>query len=44
MRLQDERSTNKISVLQRLFLMYLSRIPDSFVVVTETMVRFRNKF
>ncbi len=44
MRLQDERSANKINVLQRLFLMYLPRIPDSFVVVTETMVRFRNKF
>jgi predicted nuclease of predicted toxin-antitoxin system len=42
MRLQDERSVNKISVLQRLLSMYLQKIPNSFVVVTETQVRFRN--
>jgi predicted nuclease of predicted toxin-antitoxin system len=41
LRLQDERSTNKISILQRLLSMYLQRIPDSFVVVTEKQVRFR---
>ena len=44
LRLQDERSTNKINVLQRLLSMYLEQIPDCFVVVTETQVRFRNKF
>ncbi|MEM9272706.1 MAG: DUF5615 family PIN-like protein [Cyanobacteria bacterium P01_F01_bin.143] len=43
MRLQDERSINKINVLQRLFLMYLQQLPDSFVVVTENQVRFRSK-
>lgn len=44
MRLQDERSVNKISVLQRLLLTYLQEIPNSFVVVTETQVRFRKNF
>ena len=40
LRLQDERSSNKID-LRRLLSMYLRRIPNSFVVVTETQVRFR---
>lgn len=44
MRLQDERSVNKISVLQRLLSTYLQEIPNSFVVVTETQVRFRKNF
>ncbi|MBE9047258.1 DUF5615 family PIN-like protein [Pleurocapsales cyanobacterium LEGE 10410] len=43
LRLQDERSTNKIDVLQRLFSVYLEQIPDRFTVVTETKVRFRTK-
>lgn len=43
LRLQNERSANKINVLQRLFSMYLERIPYNFVVVTETQVRFRTK-
>jgi predicted nuclease of predicted toxin-antitoxin system len=43
LRLQDERSGNKIGVLQRLLSMYLQRIPDNFVVVTEKQVRFRTK-
>lgn len=43
LRLQDERSTNKIDVLRRLFSMYLQQIPDRFVVVTQTQVRFRNR-
>lgn len=42
LRLLDERFVNKVSVLQRLFSMYLQKIPNSFVVVTETQVRFRN--
>ncbi len=42
MRLQDERSTNKINVLQRLFVLYPQRIFDGFVVVTENNVRFSN--
>jgi predicted nuclease of predicted toxin-antitoxin system len=43
LRLQDERSTNKINVLQRLLSRYHQRIPDNFVVVTEKQVRFRTK-
>jgi predicted nuclease of predicted toxin-antitoxin system len=43
LRLQDERSNNKIRVLQRLLSMYLQRIPDNFVVVTEKQVRFRTQ-
>ncbi len=42
MRLQDERSASKISVLHRLLSVYLQKIPNSFVVVTETQVRFRH--
>jgi predicted nuclease of predicted toxin-antitoxin system len=43
LRLQDERSTNKINVLQRLLSRYHQRISDNFVVVTEKQVRFRTK-
>ena len=41
LRLQDERSSNKIDVLKRLLSVHLQRIPNSFVVATETQVRFR---
>ncbi len=40
MRLQDERSINKINVLQRLFSLYFQQISNHFVVVTENQVRF----
>lgn len=40
MRLQDERSPNKIVVLQNLLAKYSPQIPNRFVVVTETKVRF----
>ena len=40
MRLEDERATNKIQVLQRLLELYADRFEDQFVVVTETQVRF----
>jgi predicted nuclease of predicted toxin-antitoxin system len=40
MRLQDERSANKINVLKLLFSKYFQQIPHSFVVVTENKVRF----
>ncbi len=40
LRLADERSTVKIEVLQKLLSMYSNRIPDQFVVVTESKVRF----
>lgn len=43
LRLQDERSANKINVLQRLLSRYHQRISDNFVVATETQVRFRTK-
>ena len=40
MRLDDERSANKIEVLQRLLEGYAEKLPEEFVVVTETKVRF----
>lgn len=40
LRLQDERSSNKISILQRVLEMYLEQLPDNFIVVTETQIRF----
>ena len=43
LRLQDERSSNKINVLQRLLSRYHQRISYNFVVATETQVRFRTK-
>ena len=44
MRLKNERSTNKINVLRLLLAMYSYKLANSFVVVTETQVRFRNNF
>jgi predicted nuclease of predicted toxin-antitoxin system len=40
MRLEDERSANKIKVLRRLLELYEDKLPDQFVVVTESRVRF----
>ncbi len=40
LRLADERSAVKIEVLRKLLSAYSYRIPDQFVVVTETKVRF----
>jgi len=40
LRLEDERAANKITVLEQLLARYADRLPDSFVVVTETQVRF----
>lgn len=40
LRLEDERPSNKITVLQHLLTRYADRLPDRFVVVTETRVRF----
>jgi predicted nuclease of predicted toxin-antitoxin system len=40
LRLEDERAANKIAALQQLLARYADRLPDSFVVVTETRVRF----
>jgi predicted nuclease of predicted toxin-antitoxin system len=40
MRLDDERAANKIQVLRRLLENYAGKLPEQFVVVTETKVRF----
>lgn len=40
LRLNDERSKNKIAALDRLLSNYASRISGQFIVVTETQVRF----
>lgn len=40
LRLDDERSANKIEVLRHLLGSYSEKMPDRFVTVTETKVRF----
>ena len=40
LRLDDERSANKIAVIQRLVENHADRLASHFVVVTETAVRF----
>ena len=40
LRLSDNRSDNKIDVLHRLLENYADKVPNQFVVVTETQVRF----
>ncbi|MFN0140215.1 MAG: DUF5615 family PIN-like protein [Pyrinomonadaceae bacterium] len=40
LRLDDERSANKINVLRHLIESYSNRLPDQFVTATETKVRF----
>jgi predicted nuclease of predicted toxin-antitoxin system len=40
LRLQDERAVSKIDAIRRLLESYADRLPDAFVVVTETQVRF----
>ena len=40
LRLEDERAASKIEALRRLLARYADRLPDHFVVVTETRVRF----
>jgi predicted nuclease of predicted toxin-antitoxin system len=39
LRLDDERTPNKIAVLQRVLAGYADQLPDRFVVVTEKAVR-----
>ncbi len=39
LRLDDERATNKIDILRKLLKNYADRLPDQFIVVTETRVR-----
>jgi predicted nuclease of predicted toxin-antitoxin system len=43
LRLDDERSTNKIKALQLLLTNYVDKLIDHFVVVTEQTVRVRPK-
>ena len=40
LRLQDERAAFKIDAIEKLLEGYEDRLPDAFVVVTETQVRF----
>ena len=40
LRLDDERAAAKIETLRRLLRSYADRLPNQFVVVTETKVRF----
>ncbi len=40
LRLEDERAVVKIETLRRLLQSYAEQLPDRFVVVTETRVRF----
>lgn len=43
LRLDDERSANKIRVLRKLLKIHAADLPDAFVVVTETTIRIRRK-
>jgi len=40
LRLEDERAAIKIETVSRLLESYADRLPDQFVVVTDTAVRF----
>jgi predicted nuclease of predicted toxin-antitoxin system len=40
LRLENERSTNKIDILRRLLDEYSEQLVDNFIVVTERQVRF----
>lgn len=40
LRLENERSANKLDTLQRLLETYFEQLSDNFIVVTETQVRF----
>lgn len=42
LRLENERSANKIRVLQQLLQRYEIFLPDNFIVVTENQIRFAN--
>jgi predicted nuclease of predicted toxin-antitoxin system len=43
LRLGNESSASKIQVISRLLKGYIDRLPDSFVVVSESQVRFARK-
>ena len=43
LRLDDERASNKIETLRRLLDEYSEQLPDRFVVVTESRIRFARR-
>jgi predicted nuclease of predicted toxin-antitoxin system len=43
LRLEDERSTNKITVLEKVLISYQDRIPDHYLVASERKVRIISK-
>lgn len=43
LRLEDERATNKIAVLEKVLISYQDRIPDHYLVVSERKVRLISK-
>lgn len=43
MRLEHESTANKIAAMRSLLASYADRLPDHFVVVTETRVRFARR-
>jgi predicted nuclease of predicted toxin-antitoxin system len=43
LRLENERAANKIEVLRPLLESYAAKLPEQFVVATETQVRFAGK-
>jgi len=43
LRLEDERSRNKIDVMRKLLANHSENLPDNFVVVTEERIRFSKK-
>lgn len=40
LRLEDERATNKIDTIRKVLEQYSEQLPNQFVVVTATQVRF----
>ncbi|WP_017292796.1 DUF5615 family PIN-like protein [Geminocystis herdmanii] len=43
LRLQDQRSLIKIEILEKLLRKYCNQLPDNYVVVSETKIRFARK-
>jgi predicted nuclease of predicted toxin-antitoxin system len=42
LRLEDERASNKIAIIQKLLSLYSERLKNNFIVVTENRIRIRN--
>lgn len=43
LRLENERSANKIYILQQVLEQFMEQLADSFMVVTETQIRFAKR-